>query len=324
MTVPFKQKVIQRFFSLLIVIILFALIGVLLYFIGKDNKRRTDSLTAAIAAKQIKSKQDEQIKLLNRFYFTASSTAEVTAKSFLTMAINNNGLKKIINERNPETVLPIASVTKLMLAVITVENLDLETEVLATKDYVGQEGSFSILEIGRKYKIKELLASSLIASDNDSARLISSALGTENFVEKMNSKAKSLGMNDTKFGNVTGLDPRDEKFNINSSTVSDLAYMTYYIMEKYPQIFQLTTNATYNFCDTGNYCKEIKSTNKILEDSRMLYKINGGKTGSTDLAQKNLVLIVNPVKDISLINIVLGSKDSFEDAIFLINNLSMN
>jgi D-alanyl-D-alanine endopeptidase (penicillin-binding protein 7) len=321
---PFKQKIHQRFFSLIIVIILFALIGLLLYAVGKNNKEKTDALTAAVFAKQIKDRQSEQIKQLNSIYFNASSTAEVTAKSFLTLVINSNGIKKVINEKNSDMVLPIASLTKLMLAVIAVENLDLQTEVIATKDYIEQEGSFNILEANKKYKLKELLVSALIASDNDSARLIASTLGTENIVGKMNSKAESLGLNSTKFSNVTGLDPKNAGSGVNSSTVSDLANLAYYITKKHPQIFALTTNATYNFCDVENYCKEIKTTNKILEENKMLYNIVGGKTGSTDLAQKNLILIINPVKNISLINIVLGSKDSFADTLFLINNLNVN
>ena len=71
------------------------------------------------------------------------------------------------------------------------------------------------------------------------------------------------------------------------------------------------------FLPTQNFT----TTNKLLGDKNLNYKIIGGKTGSTELAKKNLVVIAEITKNISLINIVLGSDDSFNDSLSLINNV---
>jgi D-alanyl-D-alanine carboxypeptidase len=248
----------------------------------------------------------------------------ITSKSYITLAIASNGFKKVLDQKNSNLVLPIASITKLMLALITAENLNLESEIIATPDYIGGEESFFVLEADKTYKIKELLANALIASDNDSARLLSSILGEANFIAKMNQRAAELGMTQTKYVNVTGLDPKEPSLDLNTSTVTDLAKLILFINNKHPQIFKLTTNDQYNFCDVRQFCKPIVSTNKLLTDTDFKFKIFGGKTGSTDLALKNLALMISPIEDVTIVNIVLGSEDSFMDTKSLINHLIIN
>jgi len=221
-------------------------------------------------------------------------------------------------------VLPIASITKLMTAVIILENIKLETEIKATRDYIGLEESTFVLETDKIYTVKELLANMLISSDNDSARLLSSTLGEVNFIAKMNLKAKELGLTKTNYFNVTGLDPDKSSNEVNVSSANDLANLLIYIKNKHPKILELTANPSYGFCDINNYCKTVTSTDKFLNDKDFKFKIVGGKTGSTDLAQKNLALIIEPIDDITIINIVLGAKDNFLDTESLINNITIN
>jgi len=172
--------------------------------------------------------------------------------------------------------------------------------------------------------VKELLANMLIASDNDSARLLAGSLGTENFISKMNNKAQELSLTKTYFVNVTGLDPQKPVVELNISSPNDLANLLIYIKNKHPEILKLTTNATYNFCDVNNYCKIINNTDKLLGDAGFKFKIIGSKTGSTDVALKNLALITTATDNIFLLNIVLGSKDNFLDTQTLINNIIIN
>ena len=228
--------------------------------------------------------------------------------------------------KNSDLALPIASLTKLMDAVIILENVNPQTEVTATLDYVGLEESAYVLEIGKKYTVNELLANALVSSDNDSARLLSSTLGENNFIAKMNSKAKDLGLTQTSFTNPTGLDPATSSAQLskpNVSSVTDLANLLLYIKNKHPEILKLTTTASYNFCDINNYCKKVVSTDKLLGDKTFKFKIIGGKTGNTDLAGKNLALITEPLNGVFLLNIVLGSADNFADTVSLINNVKI-
>ena len=315
------QETKQKILALLTVFFLFAIVGSLLFSISLDNKHKTEILKAKVA--KIKAEK-EIIEKLAKIQTATSTLADMTAESYLTIAITDNGLEKILQQKNPDYSLPIASITKLMVAVITLENVLPELEIKATTDYIGLEESVFVLETDKIYTVKELLANTLIASDNDSARLLSSTIGTDNFIIKMNTKAQELGLTKTNYFNVTGLDPIKPDLNANLSSPNDLAKLLLYIKDKHPEILKLTTNTTYNFCDINNYCKVINSTDKLLSDESFKYKIVGGKTGFTDLAGKNLALMTSATTSVSIINIVLGSKDHFKDTQALINNIIIN
>lgn len=311
----------EKILAIISVFFLFLIIGSLLFVISLDNRHKTEILQAKVA----KIKADKIIaESIAKISAATSTLSDVGAISYLTLAVADNGQKKMIQQKNPDYALPIASITKLMVAIIVLENSNLNTELKASLDYIGQEESVFVLETDRIYKVRELLANMLIASDNDSARLLSSILGTDNFVAKMNVKAQELGLTKTNYFNVTGLDPKKPDLNANLSSVNDLANLLIYIKYKHPEILTLTTNPTYNFCDIKNYCKIISSTDKLLSDESLRYKIIGGKTGSTDLAGKNLALMTTATSSISIINIVLGSNDHFKDTQTLINNVIIN
>lgn len=318
---PFTYGLKQKITAFLVVFLLFSIVGTAFFLISKNNKERTEALRALVIKQQAEKRLSEQ---LARMHFNASSTGAVSAEAVLTLAITSAGEKKVINQKNPDWALPIASITKLMVAAVVLENLDPEMEIKATRDYIGQEESFFVLETDKKYKVRELLANMLIASDNDSARLLGSAFGEAGLVAKMNTKAKELGLEKTYFVNITGLDPKKPIKEVNISSPNDLAKLILYLAEKYPKFLSLTSNAEYDFCDVNNLCKRIINTNKLLATSTIPYKIIGGKTGSTDLALKNLILIVKMTDDITLVNVVLGSKNNFEDTAYLINNILLN
>lgn len=311
----------QKILALFVVILFFIFVGAVFLTISLNNRNKTITLKEEV----LKIKKNNEInENLNKILIATSTLPNITGRSFLTLAIADNGSQKILLQKNQNLVLPIASLTKLMTAVITVENIDLKTSVLATTDYIGKEESFFVLEPDRKYLVKDLLANTLIASDNDSARLLSSILGPETFLSKMNDKSAELKMTQTRYVNVTGLDPKTIGQDLNVSTVTDLAILMNYINEKHPEIFKLSSRGRYDFCDISNYCKEIVNTNKLLTDKDFKYKITGSKTGSTDLALKNLAIMISPISHISIINIVLGSEDNFTDTKSLINHLIIN
>jgi len=309
-----KEKILAVF----TVIFLFIVVGSLLFLISLNNKKNTDTLRLLVREQQAR---NETVKNFQNIQANGPATSTLTSKSYLSLAFIDTGTKKNIQEKNPNLVLPIASITKLMVGVITLENIDLETEVTATVNYIGREESAFVLEDGKTYKTGELLMNALISSDNDSARLLSSILGENNFIDKMNTKAAELGMTSTHYANVTGLDPATSTQDINTSTVTDLANLLSYIIEKHPDLLKITTKTSYNVCDINNYCKLVTNTDKLLGNPDFRHKIIGGKTGSTDLAGKNLALVVNFSNNIFLINIVLGSENSFFDTTSLINNI---
>ncbi len=310
----------QKFLAVLTVLFLFMLIGSLFYYIGVINRTRTDNLRNEVIRQKI---EKEYAEKMNRINESNDPLPDIKAKSFLTIAIGDNDSKKILAEKNSNLTLPIASVTKLMVAIITLENINLDTNIQATIDYIGQEESAFVLETDRIYTAWELLNNALVSSDNDSARLLSSALGTDNFIKKMNDKARALGLTQTSYVNVTGLDPAEPTEAMNVSTANDLASLLIYIKNNYPQILRVGLQTEYNFCDINNYCKIVTATNKLLNNKNLQFRIIGGKTGSTDFSQKNLVLLTEIFNDVSLVNIVLGAEDNFSDSLSLINNVKI-
>lgn len=321
MTPDIKTK--EKLLALLLAVFLFLIVGSLLFSISLDNKEKTITLKNRVI--EIKTNR-ENIEKLNRIQLATTTLPEMTSKAYISLAITDNGTKKVMMEKNPNLVLPIASITKLMVAVVTLENIERDATVRATTDYVGKEFSAFVLEDQKIYKVRELLANALIPSDNDSARLLSSIIDTSTFIAKMNQKASEIGMTQTSYVNVTGLDPdiASTSQSVNVSTVNDLAKLVIYIQKKHPEIFRLTTNSEYNICDINSFCKSVTSTNKLLTDPNFKYKIIGGKTGSTDLAGKNLALDIQVAEGVSLINIVLGAENNFQDTTSLINQIVIN
>ena len=350
---PADKKTKEKLLAGLTVFLLFLAVGSLLFYISRKNMARTDALRQQVIKQktiQENKRKLEKIYLKNQsaldgVNYASPATAVVdgpaiNGQAFLTLALTADGTQKVLTAKNPDLALPIASITKLMVAAVIAENVDLETAVTVTADYIGLPESALVLELGRTYRVKDLLANALIASDNDSARLLASTLGENNFLARMNQLAETLGMTQTNFVNVTGLDTADagrlSPLNgvpnrsesrpasaVNVSTVSDLAKLLLYLRDRQPALLALTTKANYNFCDIYAYCRPVMSTNKLLENKEFGYKIIGGKTGSTALAQKNLALLFTLSPDIDVLNIVLGSPDNFSDTLTLISQIKV-
>ncbi len=223
---------------------------------------------------------------------------------------SNSG--KFLFVLEPDKKLPIASLTKLMTAIIVVENLNLD-EVVEVKEAAieasKKEGGGSKLFAGEKIKASDLLKIMLIESSNDAAYAFGEYFREKHsfdLVEKMNQKASELGMNDTFFTEAAGLD--DEK---SFSTSRDLVKLVEYSF-RYDLIYQiLKTPQTEVASIDGGLKHQVLNTNKLLG---LLLNIIGGKTGFTELAGGSMVLVTQTPSDSSrLITIVLGSNDRFSD-----------
>jgi D-alanyl-D-alanine endopeptidase (penicillin-binding protein 7) len=154
---------------------------------------------------------------------SAKSAAPATGpgiKSAMALVVDgNNG--EVIYEQDAGRVVPIASITKLMTALVVLDGqqpLDEKVEITAADRWKGK-GAFSRLPIGAKLTREELLTLALMASENRAAHVLGRAYpgGTAAFVRTMNAKAKALGMTRTRFADASGLSSQ------NVSTARDLA-----------------------------------------------------------------------------------------------------
>jgi len=246
---------------------------------------------------------------------------DISAKSAISIFVNPQGKNNILFEKNEDKKLPIASLTKLMTALV-VSNIYQESDIIKiSKQAVEQEGNEVALKVGETFPINELLHIMLIESSNDAAY----ALATPNFgikgmlerdfVDLMNLYAYyDVGLNPetTHFINSTGLDPEEPSEDTNYSNVKDLVKLVKYIIENKPEIFEILSQK-----ENQSFRYVLENTNKLLGE---VNGITGGKTGYTDKAGGCLILILEgPSENSYFINIILGSNDRFGEMEQLIN-----
>jgi len=243
---------------------------------------------------------------------------EIAAKAVISVEIDGQDRERILFEKNSKEPLPIASLTKLMTALVIFdldETYNFSQLVPITKEAVEQENSskYGDLKIKESLSVENLLYIMLIESSNDAAFALAELIGEKPFVELMNLYAKDLELKNTQFVNPTGLDPDDPYDPLNFSTNRDLVRLSKHILKKYPQIFEITTNKSYEVLNPDGSVHHFipENTNELLGETP---GIIGGKTGWSPTAGGCLLLILeNPQKDSYFINIILGAGDRFAE-----------
>lgn len=245
---------------------------------------------------------------------------EISAISYLSAFIGNSGKSSILIEKNSEDRLPIASITKLMTAIIADKFIDPEKEIAISKKIVNSADSSKRFKAGDIFKAKDLLAAMLVESNNDAALALADTAGESDFINLMNGEAKTLGMLRTNFSNPVGLDPDAKIEIINHSAARDLLILAQNIIKNYPAILKASSSAKYDVYSASEMFNHTAiATNKLLESNDLAcgqkqLKILGGKTGFTNAAKRNLFLITSgPAEEGYLVSTVLGSENNFED-----------
>jgi serine-type D-Ala-D-Ala carboxypeptidase (penicillin-binding protein 5/6) len=220
----------------------------------------------------------------------------------------------ILFEKNPHERLPIASITKLMTVLITLEENDLEETITVSGNASAVGGSTMYLRTGEEISVKAVLLGALINSANDAAISLAehNAGSVDAFVEKMNKKALSLGLINTHFANPMGLDNSG-----NYSSAYDIAKLSKYIYQKeFVRNVAVLEEAEVQSV-SGNYTHKLKSTNTLLGNK--YYKVKGLKTGSTDSAGLCLVSVAENDTGNEIITVVLRSPARFRETKILID-----
>lgn len=222
----------------------------------------------------------------------------VNADGVLVADLKNN---YVILDKDKDKVLPIASLTKLVTALVAAEHINLDKEVTVPKEAIVYT-SKARLKPGQSISVYQLLFPLLLESSNEAAETIARSYGRDKFVEQMNEKAKSLGMLNTKFADPSGASPE------NVSTAEDLFMLAKYIYNNRSFVFNLTTgkikSSAYgisDFSDLGNF-----------NDFAGVESFVGGKTGKTEAAQETSLHVFNEVikgNERQIAVIVLGAEN---------------
>ena len=227
-------------------------------------------------------------------------------------------------EKNADVARPIASITKIMTAMVVLDaGLDMREEImLEPEDFVGPKRASSRLKSGDRMNRAELLLMTLMKSENPAAKSLARNFpgGYDAFMRAMNAKARSLGMNSAFFGDPTGLDKR------NVASPMDLTKMVQ-AAGQYEVIRRFSTTKNYDFFvanySAGNRRYPANNTSKLVRSGT--YPIGISKTGFINEAGR-CVVMETQVNNRPAIIVILGADSSntrWNDAENILYNLAL-
>jgi len=243
---------------------------------------------------------------LNNFEYDYQKP-QVEAESYLVIDLKNNF---ILANKESSLVLPIASITKLLTALTAIEYINIEKEIQIQPQMLATT-SLPRLKSGKIYSLYDLLFPLLLESSNESAEAISSFLGRERFINLVNEKAKSLGMNSTVIADPAGV------LSFNVSSANDLFLLAKHLYFNRKFILDLTKGENLNSAYGKPKFKDLKNFNIIINDNFI-----GGKTGkSTSAKETYLGIFEIPFKGEKrpIAFIILGSSNINSDLLNLFN-----
>ncbi|HAX74028.1 MAG TPA: D-alanyl-D-alanine carboxypeptidase [Firmicutes bacterium] len=220
---------------------------------------------------------------------------------------------RVLFEKCADQQKYIASITKIMTAIIAVEEGDLDGWVEISENATLQVGSSLYLKQGDKVKLIDLIYGLMLRSGNDSAMAIAEEIGgsEEEFVKMMNEKAKELGMTNSVFQNPSGLD----ETTYNLSTAADMAKVMRYAMN-HPVFREVVGTKVHKTQSEGGVPYVWQNKHKLVT-GYYEYAI-GGKTGFTKQARRTLV--TSAQKDgLELVVVTLTAGDDWNDHMSLFN-----
>lgn len=254
------------------------------------------------------------------FLIQENKSKTVNAKSFISLKIKYGNFqgkdlgedKHIIFSKSEKEKLPIASLTKLMTALVVLKNYDLNEEVSISEAAMAQEGVQGVLKLGEILTVKDLLYITLIESSNRAAYALSEVIGTDKFVGLMNKTSQELGLENTYFKDSTGLDEG------SYSSAEDLAKLSGYLFENYPLFSKIVGLKKFDlYLKDGSLHHSLENTNRLLGELPFLV---GGKTGWTNVALGCVMIIQQePETEDYLVYVILGAEDRFLEMEKLIN-----
>lgn len=230
---------------------------------------------------------------------------DIAAASVMAVDVSTD---TVLYEKQPSARRPVASLTKLMTALV-VGSLShaSSTVIVMPQDVEGLPQPVMGLAAGEEISVDALLHGMLIMSANDAAVVLSRALtgSTEIFVGMMNQMAKQLGMWDTHFKNATGFD-EDGQY----STAADLKRLAFEFL-RHSNLAAIVQTKDASVASADHSVRHyLKTSNKLLGKNY----IYGIKTGFTDQARGNLILLARDKDDNQFITIVLGSEQREADS----------
>lgn len=243
--------------------------------------------------------------------------------------------QKVIYAKNEKEQLPLASLAKVMSALVALGEKNSSEKIKITSDSIKQEGD-SGLKNEEKWKLKDLIDFSLITSSNDGIYAIASAIESQRkeenismesgneptiemsvekfdgqFIDLMNKKAKDIGLEKTFYLNETGLDLSDSESG-GYGSAEDMAKLFFYVIKNKPEALDATAYKEMELTSLDNVIHNAQNTNEIIG---IIPNIIASKTGYTDISGGNLIVAFDYGLMKPIVISILGStrEGRFED-----------
>jgi D-alanyl-D-alanine carboxypeptidase len=292
--------------TMLIFLFSIVALGLINKFIVSSNNVKVEE--PKVLEQSLSSPITEEVKLPQQEFKPSIESPILNAKAYLVMDVKND---KVLVSENADMQLPPASLTKIMTAIIAMEEYNLSKSVVIPEKCIGLNGTSIGLQLNEVFTLEDLLYGLLVKSGADAACAIANISSEEEFLQKMNDKAKSIGLENTIFQNEIGLDAENNQL----TSVNDIKKLSLYALKistfrkiigtKNAVIKNLVTGQTYSFVNTNDLLFSIPGTVGI-------------KTGLTERAGQCLSYLYQN-KDREIMIVILGSQDRFGDTKTLLN-----
>jgi D-alanyl-D-alanine carboxypeptidase len=252
---------------------------------------------------------------------SAFDNVELIAEAAIVYDVVGN---KELFVKNPDTSLPLASLTKVMTALIANKQLDNDSSIRIGLQYLKPEGDSGLI-VGDTWQAKNLRDFTLMTSSNDGAFALAAVAVAKNlpnaevddseFIKEMNTLSSEIGMTNSRFYNEHGLDETREKGGAYGSA-RDMATLFSYALKNYPEVLEATRYKNLHF-KSAAMVYSAENTNLLVDQ---IPNLIASKTGYTDLAGGNLIVAFDAGLNRPIIIAVLGSSQEgrFSDTLKLV------
>ncbi|MFA6459070.1 MAG: serine hydrolase [Candidatus Paceibacterota bacterium] len=225
----------------------------------------------------------------------------VTARAYL---IGNIASGKVFLSTNANVSLPVASMSKLVTALIVLYSLPATSTIEITQEIMDKLPAENNFTAGDKYTAKELLYPMLLTSSNIAAEALASATNRAKFLELMSGYAWEIGMPETYFADPSGISPQ------NTASANNIFALARYLYNFHPDVLAMTRVSQMLVPATAEHIERIfPSIHPFVDDPRFI----GGKTGRTPQAKETMLTMLN-INDQPIAFVVMGSEVGMREA----------
>jgi hypothetical protein len=243
----------------------------------------------------------------------------ISGNAMLSMYINPDGEEYVLLEKNKEQRMPISDLTKLMVALVASDIYNLNDSIVITQNSF-DNNNLGNYNVGDTFYFNDALKAYLFSADKEMAIAIAEKIGIDNFIKKMNEKAKALGLNDTYFLNIINSNSQDEDENSNYSTVFDITKLFKYLFENRSDLFAILENNEYSFNEikTGRKIHLKTNANLVLNKNFVAFVLDKKDKKILNNKMNFVIITPAPINGI-IINVVFDSENYFDDISRLLN-----